>query len=63
MSHDHSDDDILCGFRKDAGLPAPGKTLGGWCARDSSTVFGQWLSYADIEHPPDFETNSAFRRR
>ncbi len=39
-----SDDDILCGFRKDAGLPAPGKTLGGWCARDSSTVFGQWLS-------------------
>ena len=39
-----SDDDILCGFRKEAGLPAPGKPLGGWCARDSSTVFGQWLS-------------------
>jgi len=38
-----SDDDILCGFRRAAGLPAPGRTLGGWCARDSSTVFGQWL--------------------
>lgn len=39
-----SDDDILQGFRSAAGLPAPGKPLGGWCARDSSTVFGQWLS-------------------
>ncbi len=39
-----SDDDILCGFRADAGLPAPGKPLGGWCAHDSSAVFGQWLS-------------------
>ena len=38
-----SDDDILCGFRRAANLPAPGKPLGGWCARDSSTVFGQWL--------------------
>jgi uncharacterized protein len=39
-----SSDDILCGFRAAAGLPAPGKPLGGWCAKDSQTVFGQWLS-------------------
>jgi len=39
-----SEDDILHGYRAAAGLPAPGKTLGGWCARDSNTVFGQWLS-------------------
>ncbi|HWG58029.1 MAG TPA: beta-L-arabinofuranosidase domain-containing protein [Candidatus Acidoferrales bacterium] len=39
-----SNDDILQGFRAEAGLPAPGKPLGGWCAKDSQTVFGQWLS-------------------
>jgi DUF1680 family protein len=39
-----SDDDILHGFRVAAGLPAPGKPLGGWCKQDSATVFGQWLS-------------------
>ena len=39
-----SDDDILCGYRSTAGLSAPGKPLGGWCARNSNTVFGQWLS-------------------
>jgi uncharacterized protein len=39
-----SNDDILCGFRAQAGLHAPGKPLGGWCAKDSQTVFGQWLS-------------------
>lgn len=38
-----SDDDILHGFRREAGLPAPGKPLGGWAARNSATVFGQWL--------------------
>ena len=38
------DDDILQGFRTAAGLPAPGKPLGGWCKEDSATVFGQWLS-------------------
>ncbi|NDJ13110.1 MAG: hypothetical protein EBY17_18260 [Acidobacteriia bacterium] len=38
------DDDILQGFRAEAGLPAPGKPLGGWCAKDSSMVLGQWLS-------------------
>ena len=37
-------DNILKGFRESAGLPAPGHTLGGWCERNSSTVFGQWLS-------------------
>ena len=39
-----SDEDILCGYRTAAGLAAPGKPLGGWCARNSNTVFGQWLS-------------------
>jgi DUF1680 family protein len=39
-----SDEDILHGFRRAAGLPAPGKPLGGWCKEDSSTVLGQWLS-------------------
>ncbi|HWB86502.1 MAG TPA: beta-L-arabinofuranosidase domain-containing protein [Bryobacteraceae bacterium] len=39
-----SNDDILHGWRAAAGLPAPGKPLGGWCARNSDTVFGQWLS-------------------
>lgn len=39
-----SNDDILHGYRAAAGLPAPGKALGGWCATNSNTVFGQWLS-------------------
>jgi DUF1680 family protein len=39
-----SNDDILHGWRAAAGLPAPGKPLGGWCATNSNTVFGQWLS-------------------
>jgi DUF1680 family protein len=38
------DDDILHGYRKDAGLPAPGAPLGGWCGRNSNAIFGQWLS-------------------
>ncbi len=38
-----SDDDILCGFRRAAGLDAPGAPLGGWAARNSSVIFGQWL--------------------
>jgi len=39
-----SDDDILKGFRQQAGLPAPGKHMGGWCSKTSYTVFGQLLS-------------------
>ncbi|HKF50670.1 MAG TPA: beta-L-arabinofuranosidase domain-containing protein [Candidatus Acidoferrales bacterium] len=39
-----SNDDILQGFRAEAGLSAPGKPLGGWCEKNSNTVFGQWLS-------------------
>ena len=39
-----SEDDILKGFRGAVGLPAPGETLGGWCAQNSNSVFGQWLS-------------------
>ncbi len=39
-----SNDDILHGNRQAAGLPAPGAPLGGWCGRNSNTVFGQWLS-------------------
>jgi hypothetical protein len=38
------EDDILHSYRQAAGLPAPGKPLGGWCRVNSSTVFGQWLS-------------------
>lgn len=37
-------DDILYGFRLQAGVAAPGKALGGWCANDAGLVFGQWLS-------------------
>ena len=39
-----SEDDILHSYRAAAGLPAPGKPLGGWCAHNSDPVFGQWLS-------------------
>jgi DUF1680 family protein len=38
------EDDILHGYRQAAGLTAPGKPLGGWCARNSNTVLGQWFS-------------------
>lgn len=37
-------DDILVGFRKRAGLPAPGTELGGWYSMDFANAFGQWLS-------------------
>ena len=39
-----SDDDILHGYRAAAGRPAPGTPLGGWAAKNSDIVFGQWLS-------------------
>ena len=38
------DDDLVHGFRRQAGLPAPGKGLDGWCRSTSEVVFGQWLS-------------------
>lgn len=38
-----SNDDILHGFRRAAGLDAPGAPLGGWASRNSSVIFGQWL--------------------
>ncbi|MBI3710046.1 MAG: glycoside hydrolase family 127 protein [Proteobacteria bacterium] len=37
-------DDILKGFRRAAGLPAPGNDLRGWCAKTSGVIFGQLLS-------------------
>jgi hypothetical protein len=39
-----STDRVLHGFRNVAGRPAPGRGLAGWCAKDASMVFGQWLS-------------------
>ncbi len=39
-----ANDDILKGFRRGAGLAAPGSDMGGWCAQDSAMVFGQFLS-------------------
>ena len=39
-----SDDDLLHGFRKRAGMAAPGKSMGGWCERDSGVIFGQVVS-------------------
>ena len=52
---DIPDDDILKGFRRRAGLQAPGKDLGGWISGDPNVIawwsggdvsgtFGQWLS-------------------
>src|SRR5262249_38951656 len=37
-------DDILKGFRRNAGLPAPGNGMRGWCTETSSVIFGQLLS-------------------
>ncbi len=37
-------DDILYGYRVGAGLPAPGKELGGWARPTTGSIFGQWLS-------------------
>ena len=39
-----SNDDILHGYRVEAGdSGAPGRPLGGWCNVNSNTVLGQWL--------------------
>jgi hypothetical protein len=37
-------DDLLKGFRKRAGRPAPGADLGGWYTPDVFNIFGQILS-------------------
>jgi DUF1680 family protein len=37
-------DDILKGFRRNAGQPSPGNDLRGWCAKTTSVIFGQLLS-------------------
>ena len=39
-----SNDDILKGFRRNAGKPAPGNDMTGWAAKTSASTFGQWLS-------------------
>jgi DUF1680 family protein len=39
-----SNDDMLKGYRRMAGLPAPGHDMTGWCARTTSATFGQWIS-------------------
>jgi DUF1680 family protein len=38
------DDDLLKGFRRRAGRPAPGRELGGWYSSDTFHVFGQIVS-------------------
>lgn len=39
-----SNDDMLKGFRRDAGLPAPGNDMRGWCRHNCGATFGQWIS-------------------
>lgn len=36
-------DDILKGFRREAGLPAPGADMAGWASRTTEATFGQWV--------------------
>lgn len=37
-------DDVLKGFRRQAGLPAPGHDLTGWAAELTHDTLGQWIS-------------------
>ena len=39
-----NNDDMLKGYRRMAGMPAPGRDMAGWSARSTSATFGQWLS-------------------
>lgn len=39
-----SNDDMLKGFRREAGLPDPGHDMTGWARRTSGGMFGQWIS-------------------
>ena len=41
-------DDILKGFRRNAGLPAPGNDMRGWCTKTTAGIFGQLGPWA---HP------------
>jgi DUF1680 family protein len=38
------EDALLHGFRRQAGLPAPGAPMAGWCQTTSSVIFGQIVS-------------------
>jgi hypothetical protein len=37
-------DDVLKGFRRRAGLPAPGNDMAGWAVESTEATFGQWVS-------------------
>jgi hypothetical protein len=37
-------DDMLKGFRRRAGQPAPGRDMTGWSAETTEATFGQWVS-------------------
>ena len=37
-------DRVLRGFRRAAGIPAPGGDLAGWASRTTEATFGQWVS-------------------
>jgi hypothetical protein len=37
-------DDMLKGFRRRAGLAAPGSDMAGWAAESTEATFGQWVS-------------------
>ena len=39
-----ADDDMLKGFRRGAGLAAPGRDMRGWCRNNCGATFGQWIS-------------------
>lgn len=39
-----SNDDILHGFRLQAGKPAPGSPMRGWASESTHMTFGQWVS-------------------
>lgn len=39
-----ADDNLLHGFRREAGQPASGNAMGGWCSHNSSVIFGQIIS-------------------
>jgi DUF1680 family protein len=39
-----SNDDVLKGFRRQAGQPAPGAGMKGWCKQNSAVIFGQLIS-------------------